>query len=164
MSYCQRCSHRSCYSLGVIYSLQEAVNVFSTESYSKPLNEDHPWNEMFKKINKQFLGVRNNQLSKMIIISCISIFEAFNKDFFKFLYTLRPKNLKRKDQVNLTYEELIEFSSMEAIYETLMMQKVSRFGRISIDELSEELDKKHKLNLTKDFTKWEEFFFFFYCI
>lgn len=138
-----------------IYFFQEEVHKFITETYSKELNKNHPWNEMFKKINKQFLGEKNNQLFKMIIVSCLSIFEAFNKDFFKTLYTLRPENLKREEKVDFNYKELIEFRSMEALYEELARQKVDQFGRKSIDELAEELKKKHKFDLIKNFKKWK---------
>ncbi len=138
-----------------IYSFQEEVHKFFTETYSKELDKDHPWYEMFKNMHKRFLGERNNQLFKMIIVSCLSIFEAFNKDFFKTLYTLRPENLKREEKIDFNYEELIEFRSMEALYEELAKRKVNQFGRKSIDELGKELEKKHKFDLTKDFEKWE---------
>lgn len=138
-----------------IYYFLEEVQNFFTKTYSEEIEGDSSWLEFFKDLDKRLLGKKNNQLFKMIIVSCLSIFEAFNKDFFETLYTLKPENLKRKNKVDLTYEELIEFSSMEAIYEELARRKVDQFGRKSIDKLAEELDKKHKFNLTKNFRMWK---------
>lgn len=138
-----------------IHYFQEEVQNFFTETYSKEFEKDHPWYEFIKDLDKRLLGEKNNQLFKMIIVSCISIFEAFNKDFFKTLYTLRPENLKREEKVDFNYKELIEFRSIEALYEELARRKVDQFGRKSIDELAEELEKKHKFDLTKNFKKWK---------
>jgi len=138
-----------------IYSFQKEVYKFFTKTYSNHLDKDHLSFKIFKEIDKHFLGERNNQLFKMIIVSCLSIFEAFNKDFFRDLYTFKPEYLKRKKKVNLSYEELIEFNSMETLYEGLARRKVDKYGRMSIEEFAEELEKKYKFDLTKDFTKWK---------
>jgi len=138
-----------------IHYFQEEVQKFFTKIYSKEIEGDDAWSEFFKDLDKRLLGEKNNQLFKMIIVSCISILEAFNKDFFKTLYTLRPDNLKRKENVDFSYKEIIEFHSMEALYEELARRKVDQFGRESIDKLVEKLDKKHKFNLNKNFKKWK---------
>ncbi len=138
-----------------IHYFHEEVQKFFSKTYSKEIEEDNPWSKFFKDLDKRLLGAKNNQLFKMIIVSCISIFEAFNKDFFKILYTLRPENLKREEKVDFNYIELIEFRSMEALYEELARRKVDKFGRRSIDKLAEELDKKHKFKLIKNFEKWK---------
>ena len=142
------------YELQEIYYYQEDTHKFFTKTYSINLDKDGPWYEIFKDMDKRSLAKRDDQLFKMIIVSCLSIFEAFNKDFFKILYSLRPENLKRKANVDLNYEELIEFSSMGALFEELAMRKVNQRGRLNIDELAKELEKKHKFDSTKDFKKW----------
>ncbi len=142
------------YELQEIYYYQEDTHKFLSEIYSTNLDKEGPWMEIFKDVDKKTLAKRDDQLFKMIIVSCLSIFEAFNKDFFKILYSLRPENLKRKDKVDLNYEELIDFSSMGALFEELAMREVDQFGRSSIDKLVKELKKKHKFDLTKDFKKW----------
>jgi len=139
-----------------IHYFQEEVRKFFTETHSGDEEGDDSWNKLFSDLDKRLLGEKNNQLFKMIIVSCISIFEAFNKDFFKILYTLRPENLKREEKVDFNFRELIEFRSMEALYEELARRKVDQFGRKSIDKLAEELDKTHKFNLTKNFKVWKE--------
>ncbi|KKK94129.1 hypothetical protein LCGC14_2685950 [marine sediment metagenome] len=143
------------YELQEIYYYQEDTHKFFTKTYSINLDKDGPWYEIFKDMDKRSLAKRDDQLFKMIIVSCLSIFEAFNKDFFKILYSLRPENLKRKAKVDLNFEELIEFSSMEVLFEELAMREVDQFGRLSIDQIAKELEKKHKINLTKDFKKWK---------
>ncbi len=137
-----------------IHYFQEEVRKFFTETYSGDIEGDASWSKLFNDLDKRLLGEKNNQLFKMIIVSCMSILEAFNKDFFITLYTLRPENLKREEMVDFNFRELIEFSSMEAIYKELARRKVGQFGRKSIDKLVEELNKKHKLNLIKNFKKW----------
>jgi len=66
-----------------IHYFQEEVQKFFTETYSGDMEGDDSWSKLFNDLDAHLLGEKNNQLFKMIIVSCISIFEAFNKDFFK---------------------------------------------------------------------------------
>ena len=139
-----------------LFDFQEHIYTFFTEKYSiSKKDKNFPWDKYILDLNKRLLGDNNNQLFKSTIVFCFSIFEAFNKDFFKWLYILRPEHMKTKNKVDRSYEELLNFNTREEMIEDFAIKKVDKFGRKGIEYLANELNAIHNFEIAKDFERWD---------
>ena len=97
---------------------------------------------------------KKNYLMKMTLVYLFAIFEAFNKDFFFKLYSSKPE-LMKSDQKQISYEEILNFPSLEELHKNIASKEVDKLGRINIDKLAKMLNDKFKINIEEDFEYWD---------
>lgn len=96
---------------------------------------------------------KKNFLMRMTLVYLFAIFEAFNKDFFFKLYSSKPE-LMKSDQKQINYKEILNFTSLEELHNTIASREVEKFGRINIDELAIVLNDKFNIKIEEDFEYW----------
>lgn len=112
------------------------------------------------KLNKIYDEIKSNKIgtnttSKMIITYYFTLFEEFLKTLVFYMYKSRPNMLKNKEK-KFSSEIIMKFNSMDDFIESLIDQKVKRVGYNNIDQNCELFLKKFKIDIKKDFPRWEE--------
>jgi len=106
------------------------------------------------QINQKPETIKDHIL-KMGLIYFFSLFEAFNKDFFQTLFKFKPELMKTKDK-HLNYEELLDFSDIDELYECIIQEEINNLGYLDIDQIADTLMDKFKINLKEDFEYWKQ--------
>jgi hypothetical protein len=92
---------------------------------------------------------------KMSLIYLLSLFEAFNKDFFQTLFKYKPELMRNKNK-NLDYETILNFSDMNDLYDFVIQKEVDNLGYQDIDQIVEKLISMFKINLPDEFEFWDQ--------
>jgi len=87
-----------------------------------------------------------DHIQKMGLIYFFSLFEAFNKDYFRELFVFKPDLMKStKKKVDLEY--LLQFKNIEDLHKSLSQNLIERFGYLNIDKLAGLILKKFNIDL-----------------
>ncbi len=141
---------------GSIKAIKDRFRTFyfpSQESKQEPLTTNKLEKIDFQ-INQKPETIKDHIL-KMGLIYFFSLFEAFNKDFFQTLFKFKPELMKTKDK-HLNYEELLNFSDIDELYECIIQEEINSLGYLDIDQIAEILIGKFKINLKEDFEYWKQ--------
>ncbi|WP_045459131.1 hypothetical protein [Vibrio campbellii] len=92
-------------------------------------------------------------LMDMTLSYLLSYQEAMFKDYIFNVLINQPNALKSKNTI--TYEDLLNYESIEEVVGYLAQKEVDQLGHGSIDDISDYLHKKFKLELSL-FPKWTE--------
>ncbi|EJE8737733.1 hypothetical protein V6457_004441 [Vibrio vulnificus] len=92
-------------------------------------------------------------LMDMTLSYLISYQESMFKDYIFCVLVSQPNSLKSKNTI--TYVDLLNYESMEDVITFLAQKEVEQLGHGSINDISNYLCKKFKLDLT-NFSKWSE--------
>ena len=94
-----------------------------------------------------------NFILKMGLIYFFSLFEAFNKDFFRELYILKPALMKSKNKVK-DLDALLEFKNIEDLHKSLAQNQIEKFGYYDFDKLAKLILRKFKIDLENNLECW----------
>ena len=89
----------------------------------------------------------------MGLIYFFSLFEAFNKDFFRELYILKPALMKSKNKVK-DLDALLEFKNIEDLHKSLAQNQIEKFGYYDFDKLAKLILRKFKIDLENNLECW----------
>jgi len=92
-------------------------------------------------------------LSEMTLAYLVSYQEAFIKDYI-FEILIDKKEMLRSS-ATLTYEQIVSFSSLEALIKEMARREVDSLGYGNIDDVAVYLNKRLSVSL-KNFKKWHQ--------
>lgn len=95
-----------------------------------------------------------NLTMNMTLIYLMALFEAFNKLFFSLLFSEKPELMKSKEK-SITYDDLLEFETINTLHEYLAEQETEKFGRIDIDKFCNEIERRFNIHLNEELENWE---------
>lgn len=128
-------------------------NRFSLYSFS---NKEMPIMNKLDQINHDINNkpeTIKKHILKMGIIYFFSLFEAFNREYFKLLFEFKPEIMKSKKKIE--YEFLLGFDNYQDLLKSLALREVKDLLRLGIDDLVDEIYKKLKIDIKGDLKRWE---------
>lgn len=144
--------------------LSEEGRKHVNEALQKIENEKEKWTILeLTKEEMQLYQVLNTtnytndhitHILNMSVIYLFSIFEAFNKDFFREILLERPEIMKSKTK-NINYEEIINLASIQEIHKWLVTKEIDGIGYMNIDDFGNFLKNKFNIDL-KEYPYWDE--------
>jgi len=142
-----------------IYDFTNSIVEFIKDKHShtkKEINNSKSnWIKFWDEFSEKIIRNESSRLFKMVHISLIELFEAFNKDFFTCLLSARPNCMRTKKE-KLSYEEIIQFETIEELHEFLALQITDQFGRQNIDQYAEFINTKFNIDLTSKCKNWKK--------
>ena len=97
---------------------------------------------------------KSEHLMNMTLVYLLALFEGFNKKFFLTLLLNKPEQMKNRKKT-MNYEKLLEFDSLENLHKHLAKKITNDLGYKDIDEFNNFLSEQYKIDLDKEFIKWE---------
>ncbi len=94
-----------------------------------------------------------NHLLNMTLVYSVAFFEGFDKRFFSTLFFHKPEMMKSNRRI--TYKELLNFDSINALHKNIAKNITENYGYMDIDEFNEEISFKFNFSLNKEFEEWE---------
>ncbi|MFX1344264.1 MAG: hypothetical protein ACFFBC_14425 [Promethearchaeota archaeon] len=137
------------YEISDTYEFTESIVKFIIEKYQEDEDSEF-WGDYEPIIQED-----TSRLFKMVLMSLFGLFEAFNKDFFTSLLSVKSECMKTKDK-KLNYEEILSHNSFEELHHFIALQETDMFGRNDIDYLAKFLKKKFKIEIISEFKDWEK--------
>lgn len=97
---------------------------------------------------------RSKSLLNMSFIYLMTLYEAFNKDFFFELFLNMPETLKSKEK-QIDYETALSCKKIEELHENIVNKEIDQMGYINLIEFANYINIKFKIDLSKEFNKFE---------
>ena len=99
--------------------------------------------------------VRLKNIYNMSHIYLMTLFEAFNKDFFLDLLTNNPDVMKSRKEKGFSYEDLLNISSIDELRNFLVKPIISKVSFYNIDEFSNKFLKKYfNIDIENEYYRW----------
>ena len=117
-------------------------------------------NEEEGKLQSAFFMLSNrklhlNCLLDMAHIYLITLFEAFNKDFFTEILNYKTEIMKSKKEIQ--YEEILKYASIEDLHKYMVKKKIDEISYMNLDEFAENFLFKHfNIDIKIGFSKWND--------
>ncbi len=125
----------------------------SVEGTGIYLSKQH--HDMFEKHHQMRRNIpKSEHLMNMTLVYLMALFEGFNKKFFLTLLLNKPEQMKNRKK-KITYEKVFEFDSLEKLHKHLAEKITNELGYKDIDEFNSFLFEQYKIDLKKEFIKWE---------
>ncbi|HEC37518.1 MAG TPA: hypothetical protein ENI29_04725 [bacterium] len=117
------------------------------------LSEQHQ--DVLEKHREMRMNIpKSEHLMNMTLVYLMALFEGFNKKFFLTLLMNKPEQMKnRKKTIN--YEKLLEFDSLKDLHKSLAEKITNELGYRDIDNFNNFLLERYKIDLKREFKKWE---------
>lgn len=113
--------------------------------------------EYNKKVRQYDQFALSERLMPMsVLVSLISQYDAFLGRLMRTIYLRKPELLNASDR-KISFEELEQFSSIDAAREYMLEKEIESLLRSSHSEQFRWMEKKFELHLTKDLTVWPAF-------
>lgn len=102
-------------------------------------------------LNKAIAIKQKTILAEMSLVYLVSYQEGFIKDYFYKLFINKKEMLKSSTKIS--YEEIINYTSIETIISTMAEKEINSIGYGSIDDMAVYIEKKFNINLS-EFHNW----------
>lgn len=117
--------------------------------------------ELYHEFNKLSSKVESTELSYKIVprsfvVSLISQYDAFLGRVIRTILHIKPEILNSSEK-NLTYSQLIKFSSLDEVKELIIEKEIETVLRKSHSEQFDWLENKLDMPLRKDLSIWPKF-------
>lgn len=117
--------------------------------------------EFYHEFNKLYSRVESTALSckivpRSFIVSLVSQFDAFFGRVMRTIFSIKPEILNLSEK-NLTYSQLVKFSSLDEVKELIIEKEVETVLRKSHSEQFDWLENKLDMSLRKDLSIWPKF-------
>lgn len=110
--------------------------------------------EIFSALDINDLSkIHSTALLNMSHIYLIALFEAFNKDYFIELFSSKPKVMHSNRE--LTYNEVIGFSSIKKLNYFLATKELDCIAYLNIDDFAKYLKTKINIDIKNNYKNWK---------
>lgn len=136
--------------------LEEFKDILTFENKMMGLKLDKTTFKVFNTISKSNLkSIHKKCILNMAHIYLITLFEAFNKDFFQELLSRKPEIMISDKKIG--YDEILRYNSLDEMHEFMASKKIDEISYMNIDEFASEfINKNFKIDLSKKFKKWDD--------
>lgn len=138
--------------------LKENVEEIEEEDGEKSLSIPYEKSKVFEQLSKnaQISNLAYTFLPESLFVSLISQYDSFTNNLLKILFELRPEYISNSDR-ELTFSQLVEFSSIEDAREYIIEREVESVLRKSHSEQFEYIERKLGMSLRSNLPVWLTF-------
>ncbi|WP_298496161.1 hypothetical protein [uncultured Algibacter sp.] len=138
--------------------IEENVEEIEVENGEKAIAVKYEESKIFETLSKnsEISILASKIIPESLFVSLISQFDAFLNRLFRALFDIRPEYLNNSER-NLSFSQLVEFSSIEKAREYIIEKEIETILRKSHTEHFEYLENKLSMPLRKDLPIWKIF-------
>ena len=138
--------------------IENNVEEIEDEDGEKGLAVKYEEVKIFENLSKnsEISALAFKIIPESLFVSLISQFDAFLNRLFRALFDIRPEYLNNSDK-NLSFSQLVEFSSIEKAREYIIEKEIETILRKSHTDHFEYLETKLSMPLRKDLPIWKTF-------